>query len=181
MSADPRTLNGLLTGPLLTPATRQALQERREPAPLGFTPALFTPAEFALLEAVSAQLVPHDPAALPLARRIDARLANGESDGWRYDALPPDAQAYRQLLAALPASFLASDAPAQVAALGKAQQDHPKIFEELLAELTEGYYSQPAVQLGIGYVGFADAHGWTRTGLDQLDPNEAAALNGGRP
>ena len=175
MSADFQTLNGLLSSPLVTPATRQAVEARLACSP-EFTPALFTPAEFALLQAVSVQLVPHDPAALPLARRIDARLAEGESDGWRYDALPPDADAYRQLLTALPADFLTLGQMGQIAALTQTQQAHPLIFEELLAELTESYYSRPEAQLGIGYVGFADAAGWTQIGLDQLDPNEALAL-----
>ena len=174
-------LDRLLNSPQLTGPTRQALQARLHESPAA--PQYFSAAEFALLEQVSVGLVPHDPQALPLAARIDARLHRGDSDGWRYDRLPPDGQAYRQLLASLPADFQTADDGARHAALTQAQHDHPQIFEELLAELTESFYADPRNQLNIGYVGFADARGWTATGLDQLDPNEQEALTlaGKRP
>ena len=164
----------LLAGPLVTLATRDVLNGRLDH--VSAAPTLFTPLEFTLLESVSVCLVPHDPATLPLAAQIDARLSQGITDGWRYDQLPPDAEAYRQLLASLPADFQRTDDEGRHAALTQAQQGHPKIFEELLAELTEGYYSNPLNQLNIGYVGFADAQGWTETRLDRLDPHEREAL-----
>ncbi|WP_407572429.1 hypothetical protein [Deinococcus altitudinis] len=164
----------LLSSPLVTPATGEALRERLSQTP--HAPSVFMEQTFALLERVSVCLVPHDPVTLPLAARIDARLSRGLTDGWRYDRLPPDGEAYRQLLAGLPADFQTTDDAGRHAALTQAQNDHPKIFEELLAELTEGYYSHPQNQLNIGYVGFADAQGWTATGLDQLDPHEHEAL-----
>ncbi|WP_407541592.1 hypothetical protein Q0M94_19060 (plasmid) [Deinococcus radiomollis] len=168
------TAERLISSSMLTPATRGALNARLDPPPAA--PRLFTSQEFALLELVSVCLVPHDPAALPLAARIDARLNQGITDGWRYDQLPPDAEAYQQLLASLPADFRMTDDAGRHAALTQAQRDHPKIFEELLAELAEGYYSDPLNQLSIGYVGFADARGWTETRLDRLDPHEQEAL-----
>ncbi len=182
-SSDPFSpaLDRLLSSSQLTGPTRQALQSRLHQRPTA--PQYFSVAEFALLEQVGVGLVPHDPQALPLAARIDARLQRGDSDGWRYDRLPPDGQAYRQLLASLPADFQTTDDAGRHAALTQAQHDHPQIFEELLAELTEGFYSDPRNQLNIGYVGFADAQGWTATGLDQLDPHELEALTlaGKRP
>ncbi|WP_425148595.1 hypothetical protein [Deinococcus sp.] len=168
-----RTVEALLASPLLTPATRQALAARLEERPGDFK--FFGVQEGALLEAVSVLLVPHDPARMSLARRIDARLMRGDTDGWRYDSQPPDAQAYRALLSSLPADFLALDESKQTAALVQAQRQHPRSFEDLLAELTEGYYADPRAQVGIGYVGFADALGWQQTGLDSFDPNEDAA------
>ena len=168
------TAERLISSSMLTPATRGALNARLDPPPAA--PTLFTSQEFALLELVSVCLVPHDPAALPLAARIGARLNQGITDGWRYDQLPPDVEAYRQLLANLPTDFRTTDDAGRHAALTQAQQDHPKIFEELLAELTEGYYADPLNQLSIGYVGFADARGWTETRLDRLDPLEQEAL-----
>jgi len=174
-------LDRLLNSPQLTGATRAALQARVRQRPAA--PQFFSAAEFALLEQVGVCLVPHDPQVLPLAVRIDARLQRGDSDGWRYDGLPPDGQAYRQLLASLPADFRTTDDAGRHAALTQAQHDHPQIFEELLAELTESFYADPRNQLNIGYVGFADARGWTATGLDQLDPHEQEALDlaGKRP
>ena len=166
----------LITGPLLTDATREVLAARVAQARLPYTPTHFSTQEFALLEELSRLLVPHDPATLPLARAVDARLTRGDADGWRYDELPPDAEAYSMLLLTLPDGFQAMQHRAQVASLSQIQQTHPRVFEDLLAELTESYYAHPVNQLGIGYVGFADARGWSRTGLDQLDPHEQEAL-----
>lgn len=51
-----------------------------------------------------------------------------------------------------------------------------RFFEELLAELTECYYSDPTAQEEIGYVGFADAHGWHALGLNELEAHEPRAV-----
>ena len=166
----------LIAGTLLTDATREVLTARLAQAAVPYAPTHFGAQEFALLEELSRLLVPHDPATLPLARQVDARLTCGDGDGWRYDELPPDAEAYRTLLLALPDGFQAMPQGAQMEAVTELQRRHPRVFEDLLAELTEGYYSHPARQLGIGYVGFADARGWSLTGLDQLDPQEQEAL-----
>ena len=166
----------LITGQLLTDATREVLVDRVARAHLLSMPTHFSAREFALLEQVSRLLVPHDPATLPLARQVDARLARGDGDGWRYDELPPDAEAYSMLLLALPDGFQAMPQVAQIEAVTQLQRQHPRVFEDLLAELTEIHYAHPVNQLGIGYVGFADARGWSLTGLDQLDPHEQEAL-----
>ena len=166
----------LIAGPLLTGATREVLAARVAGARLPYTPTHFSPQEFVLLEQLSRLLVPHDPATFPLARSVDARLTRGDGDGWRYDELPPDADAYRMLLLALPEDFQAMQQGAQSEAVAQLQRQNPRVFEDLLAELTESYYAHPVNQLGIGYVGFADARGWNLTGLDQLDPHEQEAL-----
>ena len=166
----------LIAGPLLTGATREVLAARMARALQPYTPTHFSAQQFALLEELSRVLVPHDPATLPLARSVDARLTRGDTDGWRYDELPPDAEAYNMLLLALPADFQAMQHGAQAASVTLLQRQHPRVFEDLLAELTESYYAHPVNQLGIGYVGFADARGWSQTGLNQLDPHEQEAL-----
>jgi hypothetical protein len=51
-----------------------------------------------------------------------------------------------------------------------------RFFEELLAELTECYYSDPSAQEEIGYVGFADAHGWQALGLNELEAHEPRGI-----
>ena len=166
----------LISGQLLTEATREVLVTRVAQARLPSRPTHFSAQEFELLENLSRLLVPHDPATLPLARQVDARLTRGDGDGWRYDELPPDAEAYSTLLLALPAGFQTMQHGAQVASVTELQRQHPRVFEDLLAELTESYYAHPVNQLGIGYVGFADAQGWSQTGLNQLDPHEHEAL-----
>ena len=166
-------LEVLLSGPLLTPATRQALEARLRRQTGDFQ--YFSPQEGALLEAVGVLLVPHDPAKMPLARQIDARLLRGDADGWRYDSQPPDGEAYRALLGQLPADFQNLSEGEQTAALVQLQQSDPRGFEDLLAELTEGYYADPRALLEAGSVAFADAHGWQETGLNRADANEEEA------
>lgn len=190
----PGTVEALLDTDLVTPPTRAALRQRLQhrPGPSVF----FTTEQCATLAAVCAHLIPQpDPERrIDLAGRIDARLAAGDGDGWRYDALPPDGEAHRRGLEALDASaqtlggavFAALDEAAQDWLLGLAQRGElggpdwdglpcGRWFEELLAEATELYYAHPWAQSSIGYVGMADAQGWSAIGLDQLEFHEPLA------
>lgn len=168
---DRAQLEALLASDAVTEPTRTVLLARLDER---IEPQFFDAGEFARLRAVSRRLVPHDPAELDLTSRIGARLARGETDGWRYDALPPDGESYRQLLAALPADFDNLPGAAQDVALHQLQRDHPRAFEELLAELTEGYMAHPLTQFRLGCLSFADAPGWQRIGLNQAEPREKA-------
>jgi gluconate 2-dehydrogenase gamma chain len=182
-----RELLSLLQSDLVTEPTRHVLSRRLE-VTTG-TPGFFAAPDYATLEAVSARLIPQN--FTNLALEVDLRLARGETDGWRYDALPPDGEAYRQGLRALERSsqeqfgesFAALTGERQDALLGAAQTDQltgegwdgfavRRFFEDLLAELTELYMSHPLAQQEIGYIGFADAHGWQRVGLNEsaLEP-----------
>ena len=183
------TVRALLPTDLVTDPTREALQERLSETP-DADPRFFTAAELDLLQAVLARLFadPETPTARVLALAMDTRLADGKSDGWRYDALPPDGEAARlglrgldQTAQALSMSgFAALDAPRQDAVLAAVQKGNPpgdvwqtlpasRFFEELLAEATEAYYSHPLAQEEIGYVGMADARGWTRIAMNERE------------
>lgn len=62
----------------------------------------FTPAEQATATALVDQLLgQHDDPKIPVAQLVDRRLALGETDGWHYEDLPEDAEAWRQTLAGL--------------------------------------------------------------------------------
>jgi Gluconate 2-dehydrogenase subunit 3 len=67
----------------------------------------FTPAEqacaAALLNLLTGQDEPEEGLGVPVLELIDARLAAGETDGWRYDDMPEDGQAWRDTLAYLDA------------------------------------------------------------------------------
>ena len=54
-----------------------------------------------------------------------------------------------------------------------------RFFEDLLAEVTEIYYSHPLAQEEIGYVGMADAHGWQAIGLNERETHEPPELGAG--
>ncbi len=186
------TVRALLDTPHVSAATRAALQARLD-AP-AYAPQLLAPETYALLEAVAARLFPQPDRPeqpIPLAPAIDQRLAEGRADGWRYDALPPDREAYRLGLGGIQeiaqalsqADFIALSAAQQDAVLqalasgtppGKTWEtlDAGRFFEEMLAELTETYYAHPLAQEEIGYVGMADLPAWTKIGLNEKEDRE---------
>lgn len=174
----------------MTAPTRDALRARLAPAA---APRFLTEAEFATLAAACARLLPQS--GVEIAPEIDARLAAGTSDGWRYDALPPDGEAYRRGMAGLdqtaratfgaPFAQLTPDGQDTVllavqgdTAAGEIWQAMPakRFFEELLAEATEVFFAHPLAHEAIGYAGMADAPGWTRIGLNEREDREPAAL-----
>ena len=185
------TVRALLATDQITDPTRQALTHRLTAPPR--QPAFFSAAEFALLQAICNRLIPQDglDMSIDIAGSIDQRLAQNGSDGWRYDTMPADREAYKQglsgvnetaqsrfqqpfqqLSATLQDDILASIQDAT--APGKTWQTLPanRFFEELLAEAADIHYSHPIAQETIGYVGMADAAGWQRIGLNQLEDRE---------
>ena len=187
------TVRALLTTPHVSEATRTALQARLD-APAAYAPQFLAPETYALLEAVAARLFPQPDRPeqpIPLAPAVDQRLAEGRADGWRYDALPPDREAYRMGLggiqetaqALFQADFTKLNAGQQDAVVQALADGHPpgttwatldvgRFFEEMLAELTETYYAHPLAQEEIGYVGMADLPSWTRIGLNEKEERE---------
>ncbi len=192
----PGTVRRLLTTDLVTPPTREVLRKRLEAEADGDAPRFFDTATFMTLRAACSRLIPQPDRAesIDVASCIDSRLAENTSDGWRYDVLPPDREAYRRGLRGLDESAQAKfnsafhelDAANQDAVLrlvqagmaeGKTWQTLPphRFFEELLVEATESYYSHPLAQEEIGYAGMADAHGWHAINLNQLEAHEPQA------
>jgi gluconate 2-dehydrogenase gamma chain len=196
MQYPPGTVRALLDTPHVSEATRAALQQRLEAAP--YQPQFFDADTYRLLGAVCARLIPQPERgaeAIDLAAGIDQRLFAGKSDGWRYDVLPPDREAYRLGLGGIQQAAQAefgqdfsglseADQDAVLAAVqaGTAPGDlwlkveARRFFEELLAEATILYYSHPLAQEEIGYVGMADLPAWTRIGLDEREEREPTAL-----
>jgi len=192
------TVRALLETDLVTDATRAALQGRLN-APL-YEPQFFEFHTYALLQTVAARLIPQPDRAEPIdiAAGVDERLAEGKADGWRYDAMPPDREAYRLGLGGI---NQAAEALFQqpFVALPEAQQDKVleavaagtapgtnwtelpigRFFEEMLAELIENYYAHPLAQEEIGYVGMADVPGWQHIQPGQLEPREPEAESNG--
>ncbi|MBC7572401.1 MAG: gluconate 2-dehydrogenase subunit 3 family protein [Spirosoma sp.] len=180
----------LLETDLVTDPTRNVLIARLN-APAR-QPAFFLPDEFTLLEAVCDRLVPQQAAErIDMAGQIDKRLTEGEGDGWRYDDLPPDAEAYRlglrgitesaevmfgnsfQNLSDVQQDKVLADIQSMVAP-GETWKQLPadRFFEELMADAAGAYYSHPLAQAEINYVGMADGSGWERIGLNELEERE---------
>jgi gluconate 2-dehydrogenase gamma chain len=188
------TSQELLPSAHVSAATRAALTQRLAETGAVYTPQFLAPETYQLLEAVAARLLPQPDRAvpIPLAPAIDQRLAEGRADGWRYDALPPDREAYRlglggvqEIAQVLFKADFEQLAPAQQdEALAALASTNPpgttwqtlnagRFFEELLAELTETYYAHPWAQDEIGYVGYADLPAWTKIGLNEKEAREA--------
>ena len=185
------TVRTLLATNQVTDATRQALTERLTASPR--QPHFFSESEFRLLQLICNRLIPqdNDKESIDIAGGIDERLTKNESDGWRYDTMPPDGDAFKLGLAGVDeTAYGLFQGPFQQ--LSGAQQDEVlsqiqqakapgetwqklpanRFFEELLAEATALYYSHPLAQETIGYVGMADVPGWQRIGLNQLEDRE---------
>ncbi|WP_461064340.1 gluconate 2-dehydrogenase subunit 3 family protein [Spirosoma horti] len=187
----PNTVRALLDTDQVTDATRQALIERLQLSP--HQPTFFSASEFTLLQAVCNRLIPQDNSSgwIDMASNIDKRLSEKKCDGWRYDTMPADEDAYKLGLRGIDESaqltfqqgFRNISAEQQDFILNAVQRmEAPgdtwknlradRFFEELLTEATENYYSHPLAQEEIGYVGMADVPGWHRIGLNLLEDRE---------
>lgn len=200
------TTKRLLPTYLVTEKTREVLAARiaAYEKPGAPEPRFFTTAEFATLKAVCARLIPQPDREHPidLAGAIDQRLAAGKGNGWRYDTMPPDGEAFRRAIhglnetaRALVTAVAGHSVETRFETLGPSEQDavlaavqrgeaagaiwetmpSTRFFEELLTELASSYYSHPLGQDEIGFAGYADAHGWQRIGLNQLERFEPLA------
>lgn len=146
--------------------TREALLERGKPGNPAYQPRALTGAEFGMLRAVLARAVPQT--GIDLAAQIDAILASGASDGWRFADLPSDAEACRAALATLDAAadgcFSGLDAGLQDSLLKRVAKGECKPglldpkqmrqwFEDICSMAVRLYVSHPATMARMGYSG----------------------------
>jgi pimeloyl-ACP methyl ester carboxylesterase len=167
----PAAFARLIASDRVSARTRRVMLARlAEP---GDAPRALSPAQHALLGAVLARVLPQRGTDLDLAGRIDAALATGQGDGWRFAELPPDAEAWRRgldTIAALEPGFGSLDADRQEAVLdritggtfGSDQDGHltgPRMalwFQDLRADAVRTWLAHPAAQAWLRYDGFAD-------------------------
>jgi len=122
---------------------------------------------------------------VPVVALIDARLAAGESDGWHYDELPPDPQAWRLTLAHLDddarqrygAVLTLLDQPQQAALVGRVSDlassgdrwhDLPAmhVWSLWTRYACAAFYAHPWAWNEIGFGGPAYPRGYKNIGLD---------------
>ncbi|SOD96605.1 gluconate 2-dehydrogenase subunit 3 family protein [Spirosoma fluviale] len=194
MPYPPNTVRDLLKTDQVTEATRQELTERLNTS--SHPPTFFTAQECDLLQAICRRLIPQDDheQLIDIAGNIDKRLTENKGDGWRYDVMPADGDAYKlglkgideSALLRFGQSFQSLSTEQQDVLLGAVQKNEApgqiwqqlpadRFFEELLTEAAENYYSHPLAQEEIGYVGMADVPTWQRIGLNQLEDREPRA------
>jgi len=156
--------------------------------------SFFTAAENAVASPLCDLLLAQDgEPRVPVVALIDARLAAGESDGWRYADMPPDPQAWRATLAALEADAqdghgrqFALLAPQDQAALvqavfdagqhGRSWHDWPgqRVWSLWTRYATTAFYSHPWAWNEIGFGGPAYPRGYKNTGLNARERWEVA-------
>jgi hypothetical protein len=152
----------------------------------------FTPAEEAIATALCDQLLGQagDPV-VPLVNLIDARLAEDQTDGWRYGDMPEDAQAWRDTLSYLDAdardkfgSGFALCAATDQQAVIQAVQDLGSgdwhglnaghVWSLWTRYACTAFYAHPLAWNEIGFPGPAYPRGYKHPGIDAREPFEVA-------
>lgn len=174
--------------------TRRLVRDRVENVP---PYRFFSAEEAALLDAVCACLLPQDDrpaeARVPIAPWIDERLQRGAGDGYRYENMPPDREAYRVGLQGIDeialirhhARFVDLDADGRRSVIGElaggepvgvawSQLPAPRFFTRLSNDVVTNYYAHPLAWAEMGFNGPASPRGHMRLSLGRRDPWEAA-------
>jgi hypothetical protein len=145
--------------------------------------AFFTPDEVSIAQPLLDLLLAQDgDPRVPVLEEIDRRLAADETDGWHYDRMPLDAQAWRRTLAALDldardrfgSGFAGLDSRKQ-AALVQAVQDTDgdwhgynswHVWSLWTRYACTAFYSHPWAWNEIGFPGPAYPRGYLHLGID---------------
>jgi hypothetical protein len=170
------------------PATAGTILARLGPPP---PMRLFTPDEQAPGTALCDRLLDlEDACPVPVLAMIDSRLAEAETDGWRYEDMPEDGRAWRESFAALDAdavdgyggSFATRTREQQISVIQAVQDLGSKQWHGLPAAhvwslwtryACTAFYSHPSVWNEIGFPGPAYPRGYKNLGVDARDPREA--------
>jgi hypothetical protein len=169
------------------PATRDLIDERLA---TGGSLRFFSRTEAATAGALFDQLLDqHEEPRVPVLELIDARLAKDETDGWRYESMPKDPDAWRRSLAALDADAVAQHG-AVFAELGRGQQAdliqaiqdlkdkdwHRMPATQLWSLWTRyactAFYSHPLAWQEMGFAGPAYPRGYKNIGVDRRESFE---------
>jgi hypothetical protein len=130
-----------------------------------------------------------DDAPVPVTQMVEARLAAGETDGWRYADMPEDGQAWRDTLGYLDAdardrcgTSFAEAAEGDRHRLIQAVQDlsgedwHGLPAKHVWSLWTRyactALYAHPDAWAEIGFPGPAYPRGYKNIGVDKLEPYE---------
>jgi hypothetical protein len=126
---------------------------------------------------------------IPVLEMVDAKLADGRLDGYRYDDMPEDPQTWRLVAAGLDeaagGSFadLGPDDASQLVSRFAAGELDGGVWERLpcskawsvvMRGVLSEFYSHPWAWNEIGYGGPAYPRGYMRLGVDQHEPHQTA-------
>lgn len=152
----------------------------------------FTPAEEATARALFDQLLgQHAEPRVPVINFVDARLAENQTDGWRYEDMPEDGEAWRRSLSGLDRAAEQSFNQAFATCTDEEQADLLRTVRDLGTSTWHGmpasrvwglwtryactaFYSHPWAWDEIGFGGPAYPRGYKNLGLDRREPFEVA-------
>lgn len=165
-------------------ATRTKVMRRTEPPT---APRFFTEHEQATATALFNQLLfqPEEPR-VPVMNMVDARLADNETDGWHYETMLPDDQAWRASLAALDAASEFRFGRNFAECTWDQQAELLHVIQDLGTELWYGmtaahvwslwtrygctaFYAHPLAWNEIGFDGPAYPRGYKNIGVNRLE------------
>jgi hypothetical protein len=123
---------------------------------------------------------------IPVMNMVDGRLADRETDGWHYDTLPPDNQAWRDTLAALDEDSQDRHGHRFAECEWERQRELLQAIQDLGADAWHGmmaaavwslwtrygctaFYSHPLAWNEIGFDGPAYPRGYKNLGVDRLE------------
>ncbi len=180
-------------------ATRRAVDKRLS---VPREPRFFGREEWLILQAVCDRIVPQpaDRPPVPLAAYVDQKMFDRKHDGYRYDGLPEQGQAWKRGLAAFEevarhtydTGFAALSGERQDEILRRTQQGllqadalegmptHSFFEHRVIQDIVAAYYAHPTAWNEIGFGGPASPRGYVRTALDRRDPWEASEARPGR-
>lgn len=172
----PEEYRAFIASERLSDKTREVMRARMQ-APTD-APGVLNPTQMVTLRAMLARVIPQEHHELDLAGYVLVRLASGKGDGWRYDVLPDDVQAYRDGLNGLAAKgFLEMTCAEQDAALtaldGTPGSADARWFEEVRGDAVSAYMAHPATMARLGYSGIGVGGAATNyRGFITLGPNQ---------
>lgn len=154
----------------------------------------FTPSEQAVATVLCDQLLDQGAALnpgdrVPVVNMIDARLAEAQTDGWRYLDMPEDGQAWRESLAALDddarscfgTGFTSCSAAEQTVLIQSIHDLGDDTWHGLRAKhvwslwtryACTAFYSHPSAWSEIGFAGPAYPRGYKNIGVEAREPFE---------
>jgi hypothetical protein len=173
--------------------TADLVLSRYSPPPLKFFSIGEAACAGALVDHLTAQLDQH---VAPVLEMIDARLAAGQTDGWRYEDMPEDGQAWRLSLKHLDADAFVrcgttfADAPrTEQMALIQAVQDLGSgdwhglpaghVWSLWTRYACTAFYSHPSAWNEMGFPGPAYPRGYKNIGVGKREPFEVADADPG--
>jgi hypothetical protein len=161
------------------------LRRLARPGPTRF----FTPDEEAAARPLLDRLLGQDgEPKVPVFEHVDSRLAEGFTDGWHYDDLPPDGAAWKASLRALDLDAQARSGRRFGELTQRGQKDlleavrtgdrwhglpAARVWSLWIRYAVAGFYSHPWSWNEIGFGGPAYPRGYMNLGIGGLEPWEA--------